>query len=412
MSNLNRRSFISLALGALLAGGLIAGCNSGGGTDTANKGPEASSSAEGNKAGDTIKVGLVASLNGDLRPWGLDSDKGVKVAVDEINKAGGINGKQIELMVEDSNSSPEQGKSATEKLISRGAVVVLGEVASGITAQMANACTEKGVPIVAIGATRDDITDIGPNVFRVCYQDRLQGPVMAKFAFDELGLRNVALMTDKKQPYSTGLSGSFRAYFEKMGGKIIDEQFYESGQTQFNAQLTNLKAKNPDGVFLSGYFNEVGPIVKQADQVGLKNVKYMGGDGWDSKEILATGGKAIEGSFFCNHYNDKEDRPEVKSFLEKFQAMHGGLPGTTMGALAFDAAAVVGDALKRCPAGDVSSKTLAAALHETDGFRGVSGDITFKGHGGNPPKRALVVELTKDGQVFRKAYEVTDFPDL
>ncbi|HMS54718.1 MAG TPA: ABC transporter substrate-binding protein [Fimbriimonadaceae bacterium] len=378
----------------------IAGCN-GGSTASSTTGDTGGSTP----SGDTIKVGLVASINGALKPWGVDSQSGAQLAADEINAAGGVNGKKIELIVEDSNSTPEQGKTAAERLIAKGCVAVVGEVASGITAQIANAAAEKKIPVVAVGATKTDLPGIGDYVFRVCYTDDLQGPVMATFAYEALGLRKVALVTDNKQPYSTYLSKTFRDSFVKQGGQIIDEQFYESGNTQFSGLLTNLKAKNPDGLFLSGYFTEVGPLVRQAKEAGL-NAKYLGGDGWDSAEILTSGGDAILGSYFCNHYNNQEDRPEVKGFLDKWKAKYGGVPGTTMGALGYDAIALVGDALKR--AKSPTSADVLTAISETENFAGVSGSITLKGMGGNPPKRALVVELQKGGQIFAKAYEVTD----
>jgi branched-chain amino acid transport system substrate-binding protein len=154
--------------------------------------------APGNKVtGDKIIIGLVASQNGDLKPWGDDSVKGAQLAVDEANAAGGVQGKQIDLHIEDSGSKPEQGKSAAEKLISDGAIGILGEVASGITAQMGQIAFEKGIPDIAIGATKTDLTDIGNNMFRVCYTDAFQGPVMAHFAYDELGCKKVAIMTDR-----------------------------------------------------------------------------------------------------------------------------------------------------------------------------------------------------------------------
>lgn len=419
LRNRNGSLFAYLAAATVLLG--TVGCSksgdstSGGETTatTATAGPNAtggpsgstrpSPTAKGNEAtGDTIKIGLVASLNGELKPWGDDCEKGARLAVEEFNAAGGVNGKKIELMIADSASKPEQGKSAAEKLISDGVLAIIGEVASGITLQMANSAFDKGIPIVAVGATKTTITDIGTNVFRVCYTDDLQGPVMAKFAYEELGLRNVAIMTDKAQPYSTGLSDSFRAYFEKLGGKIVDEQFYESKQTQFGPQLTNLKAKNPDGLFLSGYFTEVGPIARQAAEAQLK-VKLLGGDGWDSTELNTSGGAAIVGGYFCNHYNNEEDRPEVKAFLDKWKAKYGGLPATTMGALGYDATLLVCEALKRSTA--LTSEALIAAIEDTVDFPGVSGAITLKGMNGNPPKRALVVEVTSTGQVAKKAYE-------
>ncbi|MBV6457458.1 MAG: hypothetical protein HONBIEJF_00567 [Fimbriimonadaceae bacterium] len=364
--------------------------------------------AEGNSAtGDTLKLGLVASLNGDQKPWGEDSERGARLAVEEFNAAGGANGKNVELLVGDSNSQPEAGKSAAEKLIADGSLGLIGEVASGITIQMAKTAFDKGVPVVAIGATKNEVTDEGAHVFRVCYTDAFQGPVMAEFAYKECGKRKMAIMTDKKLPYSTGLTETFKAHFLKLGGEIVAEEFYEQGQSQFSAQLTNLKAKNPDGIFLSGYFPEVGPICKQAKEQGL-NTQFFGGDGWDSLEIINTGGEAIIGGFFCNHYNNRDNKPEVKNFLDKWKAKYGKEPGTTMGALSYDATKLMCEALKRATA--PNSKALIEAIEATENFKGVSGDVTLKGMGGNPPKRALVVEVKPlpEGFVFRKAYEASD----
>lgn len=369
--------------------------------------------APGNTAtGDTIIVGMVSSLNGDLKPWGDDSAKGGQLALEEFNKEnpGGVGGKKVELRIADSNSKPEQGKTAAEKLMSDGALAIVGEVASGITAQIATAAFEKGVPVVAVGATRTDLTDIGANVFRVCYTDAFQGPVMATFAYKELGKRKAALVTDQKQPYSTGLSNSFRDFFTKLGGTVVDEEFYNTGDTQFSGQLTNLKAKGPDVIFMSGYFNETGPLARQAREQGIgKEVPLLGGDGWDSREILNTGGDAIVGSFFCNHYNNQESRPEVQDFLAKWKAKYGSTPGTTMGALGYDGTMLTLQSLKAAKAAD--SKDLMDAINNTENYKGVSGNITLKGMNGSPHKRALVVQLTSDPnapQKFVKAYEWDD----
>lgn len=412
------RTSLLMPVAVLALAALFAGCkpkesatNEPSGTDTSTNAPATTGArpvptAEGNaQSGETIKIGMVASQNGELKPWGDDCVKGGQLAIEEINAAGGVNGKKVELLIGDSASKPEQGKSAAEKLISDGALALVGEVASGITAQMAQSAFEKGVPVVAVGATRTDLTDIGAHVFRVCYTDAFQGPVMAKFAYDELGLRKVALMTDVKQPYSVGLSDSFREKFTALGGQIVDEQKYESGQTQFSGQLTNLKSKNPDGLFLSGYFTEVGPIARQAKEAGL-NVKLLGGDGWDSRELITSGGEAILGGFFCNHYNNKEDRPEVVEFLGRWKTKFASEPATTMGALGYDAVRLVADALKR--SAELNSKSLISAIDQTENFAGVSGAITLKGMNGNPQKRALVVEVTQNGQMFKKAYEHAD----
>ncbi len=405
--------FLTLAL----AGSLLIGCNSSSSstnttpsdtdkptTTTTAGGKRPAPTAAGPKIeGPTVKIGLVASLNGELKPWGDDSKNGAELAIEELNKSGGIDGKQYELITEDSNSKPEQGKTAADRLIGKGVVGIVGEVASGITAQIADSAFAAGVPVVAVGATKTTLTDIGSNVFRVCYTDDFQGPVMARFAYEELRLKRIAVMTDNKQPYSQGLSESFKAKFKALGGEIIAEEFYNSGDQQFNAQLTNVKGKNPDALFLSGYFTEVGLIARQARDVGL-SVKLLGGDGWDSEELVSGGGEGIVGGYFCNHYNNQEDRPEVKSFLEKWKAKFAGkLPGTTMGALGYDSVMLMADAIKRAETKD--AKGIIAALDNTENFPSVSGAITLKGKGGNPPKRALVVEVTKTGQVFRKAYE-------
>jgi branched-chain amino acid transport system substrate-binding protein len=271
---------------------------------------------------------------------------------------------------------------------------------------MAQVSYDKGLPHIAVGATKTTITDYGTNVFRVCYTDDFQGPVMAKFAYETLGLRNVAIMTDEKLPYSQYLTKTFKEYFTKLGGTIVAEASYESKQTTFTAQLSNLKSKNPEGIFLSGYFNEVGPIVRQAAQAGLTNVKYFGGDGWDSSEIIRSGGDAIVGGFFCNHYNENEDRAEVKNFLAEWTKKYNDKPGTTMGALGYDAAALMMDAIKRASTKD--AKGIIAAIEDTSNFPGVSGTITLKGMAGNPAKPALVVEVTKSGFVPRKSFQYNE----
>lgn len=376
------------------------------------KRPAVDASVKGVDTGDTIKIGLVASLSGDQISWGSDSKVGAELAVKEINDAGGIDGKKVELLEQDSQSKPEGAKTAAQKLLSDGCVAIVGEVSSGNTQQIAQPAYEKGVADVAIGATRTDLTDIGQNVFRVCYTDALQGPVMAKFAYQELGVKKVAIITDVKAPYSQGLSASFKDEFTKLGGEVVKESSYETGATTFGSQITELKAADPQGIFMSGYYPEVGPLAAQIRQQGI-NAKLFGGDGWDSPKILESGGTAIIGSFFCNHYNEKEPRPIVQEFLKKYSAFNHGQPsGTTMGPLGYDATKVtlqaIADAAKAHPGKPINSLEIIKALDAIDNFDGVSGKITLKGHNGNPPKRALVVEIRSKAegfQVFRKAYE-------
>jgi len=353
---------------------------------------------------ETIPFGLVAAENGDLQPWGEESVKGAQLAIDEFNAAGGIKGKKVRLYVEDSNSKPEVGRIAAKSLVSEHKVILLlGDVASSITAQMGEIAKQKDIPLISVGSTRPSLNDGNPYLFRVCYTDAFEGPVMAKFAYEVLKLRRVALVTDRKQHYSIRLSNGFRAYFRKRGGKIVDEEFYDSGQVDFHEQISRLRWRKLDGLFLSGYFNETGPFVRQASETGL-SVKMMGGSGWESKEILLSGGPAILGSYFCNHYNRSERRPEVATFLAKWARKYdGNLPKTSIGALAYDAARLACEALKR--ARSVNASGLRSAIDNTVGFKGVTGTITLKGRHGNPPKRAIVAKITKDGQEFVRVYE-------
>lgn len=417
-----RRSFpISAAAAALF----LAGCGATDGTVTKDGGTVTPPKDGGTTvarpvppgegvtaSGDTIKIGLVASVTGDNKPWGVDSIDGAKMAVDEFNAAGGYNGKKVEMLMEDSASKQDQAQIAAEKLLSDGVIAIVGEVSSGNTIQIAKSAFQRAVPVMAIGATRTDLTAIGNNVFRVCYTDDFQGPVVAKFAYDKLGLRKLAVMTDNNLPYSQGLSKSFMDTFKKLGGEIVAEAFYMSGgkeAPQYSGQLTEIKAKNPDGLFLSGYFTEVGPISQQARGAGIK-ATLLGGDGWDSPTILTSGGDSIIGGYFCNHYNNADNRPQVTEFLDKWKKSHKGeLPNTTMGALGYDAMAITLNALKN--SATANSKAITEALEATENFAGVSGDIKLKGQNGNPPKRAIIVEVTKGGPADFQKFAFAYTPD-
>ncbi|MEI7577800.1 MAG: ABC transporter substrate-binding protein [Armatimonadota bacterium] len=423
-SNLN-----ILALAAIIGGALVgcgdnaaSGSNAAGGTSAPAGGNEAPTTgarkvptAEGFKVeGDTIKIAVVTSISGDNKPWGTDQLDGCKLAVDEVNKAGGINGKKVEIVEGDTASKPDQAKLAAEKVLGQGVIGIVGEVSSGNTIQIAKSAFDKGVPVVAVGATKTDLTDEGSHVFRVCYTDAFQGPAMAHFAFEKLNKKKVAILTDNALPYSQGLSDSFRAEFKKLAGddSIVADEKYESGSkqgTDYQGVLTNIAKANPEALFLSGYFTEVGPIAKQARAAGIKAV-FLGGDGWDSDTILAGAGDAIIGGFFANHYNNLDPSPEVQGFLGRWKAVHGGNePSTTMGALGYDAMAVTLDALKRSKTMD--SKGLMAALEDTSDYKGVSGSITLKGMNGNPPKKLIVVEVVpKTGNNWQK-YATSYTPD-
>jgi len=281
-------------------------------------------------------------------------------------------------------------------------MVVLGDIASGLTRQVETEAEESSVPVITPASTRPDLTKGHSNLFRVCYTDAFQGPAMAKFAYRDLGLRRLAIVTDAKQPFATGLTESFRKAFKGLGGRIVRESEYQSGDTNFQDQISKIKRAKPEGVFISGYFNEAGPFMRQAGEQGLK-AKMLGSDGWDSSEILMSGGEAVLNSYFCNHYNNHDPRLKVLGFVTKWTEKFGSPPATTMAALGYDSARLACEALKRAKTKDAAG--LRAAIEETVGFKGVTGDITLKGKQGNPPKRVVIVKLTREGQMYVKAIE-------
>lgn len=417
-SNLN---LLALAIGA---SSILVACNgtdsTNGTTEPTNGGTTPTTSTGGRKAptaegfaveGDKIKIGVVASLSGDQKAWGDDQLAGCVLAVEEANAAGGVNGKMIEIVPGDSASKSDQAKLAAEKVLGDKVIAIVGEVASGNTMQIATSAFDKGVPVIAVGATRTDLTGIGSHVFRVCYTDDFQGPVMAKFAVDKLHAKKIAVLTDNALPYSKGLSESFSKKVVELGGEIVSNESYVSGKdaTDYAGVLTGIKKSSPDVLFLSGYFTEVGPIAKQARAAGI-TAKFLGGDGWDGDAILASGGDGIIGGFFCNHYNNLDPAPVVQEFLKKWRAKNGGKdPATTMGALGYDAMALTIDRLKQASA--MNSKALIESLENTEGFKGVSGVINLKGQNGNPSKTAIVVEVTKKNGSNWQKYAVAYTPD-
>jgi branched-chain amino acid transport system substrate-binding protein len=404
---------ISIKSLAILAAGTVflAGCNPPATAD--NTSTSNTSTTSGGGGSYTIKIGLIASVSGDTKPWGDDQKIGAELALKAFNDAGGVGGKKVEVVFADSASKPESSTTATTNVMSSNVSAIVGEVSSGNTIAIASASKSKNIPVVAVGATRTDLTSTNTNVVRVCYTDAFQGPVMAKFA-RKLNLSKVAVVTDQTLPYSQGLSESFIKEFKALGGTIVSEVSYQSGKEtpNFADILTTMKTKAPEGIFASGYFTEVGPLIKQARAAGIK-AKFMGGDGWDSDVLLSSSDSAAVGSFFCNHYNNLEDRPEVKSFLDTWKAANGGkLPSTTMGALGYDAMALTLDALKRAK-DPMNPADVLAALQETENFKGVSGSITLKGKSGNPPKQAIIVEVTpKDADGNWQKFAMAISPDM
>jgi branched-chain amino acid transport system substrate-binding protein len=342
----------------------------------------------------TVKIGEYASLTGKEAAFGQSSHKGTVLAVEEMNAAGGVLGKQIELITDDDQT--KQGESATiaKKLISRENVVgVLGEVASMRSLEAAPICQASKIPMISPSSTNPKVTEIGDYIFRVCFIDPFQGTVMAKFAKDTLKIRKVALLTSVSSAYSVGLAKYFKERFIADGGDVAIEQKYTEGDKDFNAQLTAIKAAGVDGIFVPGYYTEAALICRQARELDM-SIPLFGGDGWEAPELITIGGAAVEGCYYSTHYSPQVDKPIVKAFVAKYQARYGGETPDAMAALGYDSAEVLVDAIRR--AGSTEGPAVRDALAATKDFEGVTGSTTMD-KDRNASKAAVVI-MVKDGK--------------
>lgn len=350
--------------------------------------PTPSVAASPAAADDTIVIGEVGSLTGSEAAFGISTRNGIEMAVEEANAEGGVKGKKIKVVVYDDMSKPEEAASAATRLITQDNVkVILGEVASSNSLAMAPKAQEAKVPMITPSSTNPKVTQVGDYIFRVCFIDPFQGFVMAKFAKDELKLSKVAILTDTKSAYSDGLTEVFKTRFTEMGGNLVAVQAYAKGDTDFRAQLTNLKKLKPEGLYVPGYYQDVALIAEQAKELGLK-VTMMGGDGWANDKLFELGGKAVEGSYISNHYASDDPSPRVQDFIKKYSGKFGAVPDS-LAALGYDAARVAIDAMKRAP--DLSGPALREAIAQTRDFPGVAGTITLNAER-NSEKPGVVVK--------------------
>jgi branched-chain amino acid transport system substrate-binding protein len=345
--------------------------------------------ADAKPADDVILLGEVGSLTGSEAAFGISTRDGIAMAIDEANEAGGVKGKKLAVRVYDDQSKPEEAASAVTRLITQDKVlVILGEVASSNSLAMAPKAQEAKIPMISPSSTNPKVTEVGDYIFRVCFIDPFQGFVMARYAHDELKHKDVAILTDKKSAYSEGLTDVFKRKFAEMGGKVVVVESYAKGDTDFRAQLTNIKKLKPQGLYIPGYYQDVANIAEQAKELGLK-VTMMGGDGWDSAKLFELGGAAVDGSYVSNHYSADDPSPRVQEFIKKFQARYKTTPDS-LAALGYDAARVAIDAMKR--ATELTGPSIREQVAITKDFPGVAGTITLDEHR-NPVKPAVVLKV-------------------
>ncbi|MCX6116103.1 MAG: ABC transporter substrate-binding protein [Proteobacteria bacterium] len=348
-------------------------------------------------AADVIKIGEVGSMTGAQATFGISTHQGIELAIKEQNAKGGIKGKKIELVSVDDQGKPEEAATATTKLITQDKVsAVLGEVASSLSLAMAPIAQQNKVPMVTPSSTNPKVTEVGDYIFRVCFIDPFQGTVMAKFAFENLKVKKVAILRDMKSDYSVGLSDFFAESFKKLGGEIVVDQSYSAGEVDFNAQITSIKAKKPEAIFVPGYYTEVGLIAKQARQQGIK-VPLLGGDGWDSEKLTEIGGKHLNNGFFSNHYSQDDKSPAVQGFISAYKAQYSKVPDG-LAAMGYDAAKVLFAAMEK--AKTLANKDVRDELAKTKDFQAVTGKITIDDKR-NASKPAVVLEVKDKKFVYK-----------
>lgn len=388
-----------LTLAALLVTGLAAlvGCGekkdsgapAGGNAGAPGNGASAAPANEA-PGGDpaTFKIGHYASLTGSEATFGVSTDNGIKLAVEEQNAAGGVKGRKVELITYDNQGKPQESVTAVTRLIQQDKVLaVLGEVASSRSLAGGPVCQRLGVPMISPSSTNPDVTAVGDMISRVCFIDPFQGYVGAKFVAENLKKTKGATLYNRAQAYSSGLNTNFKDAFAKLGGSVISEQAYSDGDNDFSAQLSAIKAAGAEFIYVPGYYTEVVNIAKQARKLGL-NIPLVGGDGWDSEE-LRNAGDALNGCYFTNHYSHEDPRPEVQEFVKKYQAKYGKVPDG-LAALGYDAAKILFDAASR--AKSLSGRDLADAINATKDYQAVTGRITIDANR-NAQKDAVVLEV-------------------
>lgn len=344
-----------------------------------------------------IKIGINYELSGAVATYGQASVKGIEMAVEEINAAGGVKGKKVELVSYDNKSEPAEATTLATKLMTQDKVLaIIGPATSGGFKATVPVALKNKVPVVSGSATADDVTVDASGVkeyaFRTCFNDSFQGTAMANYAAKNLSAKSVLIIKDSSSDYAKGLAENFKKTFTAAGGTIVGEEAYVAGDTDFNAILTRVKGQQFDAIYLPGYYQEAGLIIKAARALGI-TTPVLGGDGFDSPDLLKLGGAAaLNNVYFTNHYSSLDKDPKVVKFIADFKTKYGEEPNA-FHALGYDTAKFVVDAIGRSSA--LNGEAVKTALAETKDFEAVTGKLSVDAN--HNPIKAIVVIGLKDG---------------
>lgn len=337
----------------------------------------------------TIKIGAIQPISGQVSAYGTQSRDAINMAVDEINAKGGVLGKKLEVFVEDDEANPEKTKNAFTKLVTKDKVVgIIGALTSKCSLAITEEAQKRKIIMVSPSSTNDAVTNAGDYIFRACYKDSFQGPVVAQYAVEQLKAKTAAILFDNTNDYSVGMKDNFKAEFEKLGGTVAAIESYATGDKDFNAQLTKVKAANPDVLFIPDYYSTVSLIAKQVKQNGI-NAPMLGADGWD--EIANNAGEEVIGSYYSNHYAADAKDADVERFVADYKAKYNNQIPNALAALAYDATYILVEAIEK--AGSTKPEDIKKAMKETN-RKFVTGNISFDAHN-DPVKSITMVKIVK-----------------
>lgn len=352
-------------------------------------------------AGEPIKIGGNYEVTGGVATFGTSCVNSTKLLFEDINKKGGVLGRPLELIVADNKSEASESASAAKKLIAQDKVVaLLGPVTSSNCLSAGPIAQEAKIPMITPTGTNPKVTEIGDYIFRACFIDDFQGTVMANFALKTLKAKTAAIFIDNASDYSKGLASFFKESFVKGGGKIVSEEAFMAKDKDYRTQLTKIKLKKPDVIYVPAYYQEDGLIAKQARELGI-NVPLLGGDGWDSADLIKIAdAKPLNQVYFSNHYSADSTDPLSQAYVKAYTAKFGSKPDA-LAALGYDAAIIVVEAIKKAGSTDPAKVRDAMAAIKV---KGVSGNVVFDKNR-NPVKSAVVIELKNGVQTYRTTVE-------
>lgn len=344
----------------------------------------------------TIKIGGMAPLTGALAIYGVTTTNGAELAVKEINENGGVLGKKIEYVMLDTKGDSTEAVMAYNKLVDEKVAGIIGEITSKPTLAVAEVAVQDNMPLITPTGTQVDITEAGPNIFRVCFTNPYQGKVLAITSKERLGAKTVAIMLNNSSDYSDGIAKAFIEESEKLGMKVMGVEGYADGDKDFRPQLTKLAAMNPDVILIPEYYEQAALIATQAREVGVKSI-FVGSDGWDgiAKTLDKSAYATIENSYFTNHFSMEDQSEKIQDFLKNYREAYKEDP-SAFSALGYDAVYMMKSAIEK--AGTTDKQKVVDALKGIE-YDGVTGYLTFDDHN-NPIKAVTVLKIENGKYVF------------